>query len=1282
MGENDPNDFVALSPLELIGSRPVPPPEYYLHWEQKYIGGQDELLPVVAKSDAEDNPATHEEQQYSPRRRIERGGTQLSPPQLKYIFDQAIEKFIEKFQVQNLPTLNAKAYRVWIDSRRTRTKRIQIRAAQNDIQTLEARIASHRAKFLLVPWSSSVQALKGCRNTEPTVIDIQFLKWKIDTLGQKTCPDKPDPPQSKSFLRKKARAPLAAQEAGDVANNGVPGQETEFDDDDDLEGFIVSDEESDEEDGREEEQRVDDMEDSEDDLEEIDRSAKSSSPLDKSVMDTTHTPSDASEVASTPVRKSKITKAISKVIDLTESPPSAAFSANTTAVIDLTTPEKNSTTTPKGRKLMLTNRSISPLAISSGSVGDLPPYDNPIAIAEFPYEFWEKAGDADRLLIRVLYKLQDPQSLLRFFERYSEEQLWEHLCKVMMALQTGYDNVDGMKSRTFNHLTEIVQLGNMFMSCKFHKWGEELPSLLLKILRNSKSYWYHRFYKLCSCMDGYLNASSSPEPSSPSPLAKARKSTKRQITESDEDDEGPTKRRRIRNAADTDDDDVPVILSPHSTRKRPVVEDADAREARARNKERLDEQARRRAILKAKLAESGMTLGQGKTKHIINDAAALEQGHIHVNEEIGHRIKQHQVDGVRFMWNQVVAVTNEGAMQGCLLAHTMGLGKTMQVITLLVAIAEAASSPDPTISSQIPSSLKGTSRTLVLCPPGLIDNWMDELLFWTPGNTLGDFWKLSSTLSVKDRLQTISDWHGAGGVLIVGYEMLRNLVQNKAITNRQAPLTEVEHKRVLEELLSGPDIIIADEAHKLKNAKSSLASAASQFRSKCRIALTGSPLANNVEEYHSMIEFVQPGYLGDVVEFRVKYKEPIEAGLFADSADTDRREALKKLGVLNKELALKVNRADLSVLRNDLPPKKEFVMSVPLTDIQRKVYTLYVQSLQVDDTELTKDGEVKQATLWSWLATLSLLCNHPYCFNTKIQEGKADLPKADTLDNDALDDNVTAQLLDVPLSKAGLTTAFAEEVTRLFAAEDLTQTNLSNKVVVLCQILDAAKSAGDKTLVFSSSIPTLDFLEKLFMGQGRSLARLDGKTPIAKRQRLIKTFNSGNQEVFLISTTAGGLGLNLQSANRVVIFDFKYNPIQEEQAVGRAYRIGQLKPTFVYRFVCGGTFEDNVHNKTVFKSQLASRVVDKKSPLAYAKKKFGDFLFKPKDLPQQDLSEFQGMDPAVLDKILASQAQIATIRSIVQTDTFEMDDEDRLTPEEQQEVDRMIRELDLRRNNP
>jgi SNF2 family DNA or RNA helicase len=345
------------------------------------------------------------------------------------------------------------------------------------------------------------------------------------------------------------------------------------------------------------------------------------------------------------------------------------------------------------------------------------------------------------------------------------------------------------------------------------------------------------------------------------------------------------------------------------------------------------------------------------------------------------------------------------------------------------------------------------------------------------------------------------------------------------------------------------------------------------------------------------------------------------------------------LGVLKEDVSPKVHRADMSVLRDDLPPKKEFVITVPLTELQSQAYSIYVKSMMANVAR-NKNGEVAQATLWHWLAILSLLCNHPASFMSKLTERKEAAKKGAKAGTPISSTDQEDVGIDLNAShwKVGVSESLVYDEQKLFddEAANLESIELSNKTKILCQILDASKAAGDKTLVFSQSIPTLNFLEQMCNTQGRKYARLDGTTPMRQRQIHTKEFNAGNTEIYLISTTAGGLGLNLWGANRVVIFDFKFNPILEEQAVGRAYRIGQQKDVFVYRFVAGGTFEDSVHNKAIFKKQLASRVVDKKKPLAWAKKRLGEFLFEPKEVEQKDLSEFEGMDPEVLDKILVS----------------------------------------------
>ena len=207
--------------------------------------------------------------------------------------------------------------------------------------------------------------------------------------------------------------------------------------------------------------------------------------------------------------------------------------------------------------------------------------------------------------------------------------------------------------------------------------------------------------------------------------------------------------------------------------------------------------------------------------------------------------------------------------------------------------------------------------------------------------------------------------------------------------------------------------------------------------------------------------------------------------------------------------------------------------------------------------------------------------------------------------------------------------------------------------------------------MFSHSLPTLDLLESYVRRWDHNYVRLDGKTVMADRQQQTKDFNTGDSNVFLISTRAGGLGLNLPGANRVVIFDFRWSPMWEEQAVGRAYRIGQKKPVYVYRFIAGGTFEDKIRNQTEFKQQLATRVVDKKDPRR-SSSKLSKLLFKPlEEVEKEDVAGFMGKDPLVLDRLLV---QTDYVYKIAYTETFIRDEDDELTEEEEKEADRILRE--------
>ncbi|KAI0128911.1 hypothetical protein BJ170DRAFT_352241 [Xylariales sp. AK1849] len=674
--------------------------------------------------------------------------------------------------------------------------------------------------------------------------------------------------------------------------------------------------------------------------------------------------------------------------------------------------------------------------------------------------------------------------------------------------------------------------------------------------------------------------------------------------------------------------------SPSKKRKPTIIRDRAAQNLRESDQRRVQQQAERRKITRANMAITGGSTASQKSHLIINESKEDDQGFIYVNDSIAKFIKPHQIRGVTFMWNQIVM--DAQVRQGCLLAHTMGLGKTMQIITLLVAISEAAASDDPTISSQIPDDLK-KSRTLVLAPPGLVNNWVDEILMWTQwGHRLGDFFKIDADDTHTERCGIIQDWVDQGGVLIMGYDLFKKFI---------------DHTEVWEDLLEKPNIVIADEAHMMKNPKSKVHQATAGFRTHSRIALTGSPLANNVLEYHSMISWIAPNYLSDLREFRQDYATPIEAGLSVDSTAYERRKALTKLRVLKETVAPKVHRRTIAALKDELPPKIEFVISVPLTDMQRKAYEMYMNNRY-------SDGTANTARLFASLQVLGLLCNHPACFRQRLMQEK----------------NKAANAVDELTGNAALPPQLVSDALQCIPHSSIQSKDAeqhSRKIPLLNKILDESKKVGDRVLIFSQSIATLDYLEKILRRHQRHIVRLDGRTKMNLRQGMVKDFNKGRFDIFLISTTAGGLGLNITGANRVIIFDFKFNPQHEQQAVGRAYRLGQTKPVFVYRFICAGTFEEKLQNKGVFKMQLASRVVDKKNPIPKAQR-FEELFAMPGNPPKQDLKPLLGKD-RVLDNILNSELE-SSICSIVMADTFEEEnlEDEVLTKEEQDEAQRLI----------
>ena len=257
---------------------------------------------------------------------------------------------------------------------------------------------------------------------------------------------------------------------------------------------------------------------------------------------------------------------------------------------------------------------------------------------------------------------------------------------------------------------------------------------------------------------------------------------------------------------------------------------------------------------------------------------------VEVHKNLVKKLKPHQAGGIKFMFDAVFEskkVVEEGKVPGgAVLAHCMGLGKTLQTITLV-----------NTVHNAFPDVIR---RTLVLCPVNTVKNWEDEFEKWLKGDLAMDVHEMSGEKDNWGRADRLNHWFTEGGVLIMGYDMFRNLTQDaKKFKKKQR---DTFQKALVD---PGPDMVVCDEGHILKNLKSALNKAMNRITTKRRILLTGTPLQNNLAEYFSMVDFVKPKLLGTFGEFKNRFVNPIQNGQHSDSTDRDVRIMKKRSFILS-----------------------------------------------------------------------------------------------------------------------------------------------------------------------------------------------------------------------------------------------------------------------------------------------------------------------------------------------------------------------------------------------
>ncbi|KAG6533555.1 hypothetical protein ZIOFF_007430 [Zingiber officinale] len=481
-------------------------------------------------------------------------------------------------------------------------------------------------------------------------------------------------------------------------------------------------------------------------------------------------------------------------------------------------------------------------------------------------------------------------------------------------------------------------------------------------------------------------------------------------------------------------------------------------------------------------------------------------------EFLSGKLHPYQLEGLnflRFSWSKSTHV---------ILADEMGLGKTIQSIAFLASLFEENISP-----------------YLVVAPLSTLRNWEREFATWAPhmnvvmyvGSSQArevirkyEFYypKLKSKKHKKKKLMQSSNQNKQArikfNVLLTSYEM---------INMDSAVLKSIEW-----------ECMIVDEGHRLKNKESKLFHSLKLYSTKHRVLLTGTPLQNNLDELFMLMHFLDAGKFASIEDFQKEFK------------DINQEEQIDRL---HKMLAPHLLRRVKKDVMKDLPPKKELILRVELSNVQKEYYkAILTRNYQI----LARRGG-PQISLINVVMELRKLCCHAY-----MLEGVE--PAIEPTDaNEGF-----RQLLDA-----------------------------SGKMQLLDKMMVRLKEQGHRVLIYTQFQHMLDLLEDYLSYNKWTYERIDGKVSGSERQIRIDRFNAKNSTkfCFLLSTRAGGLGINLATADTVFIYDSDWNPHADLQAMARAHRLGQTNKVMIYRLITRGTIEERMMQMTKKKMILEHLVV-------------------------------------------------------------------------------------------
>ncbi|EKX35088.1 hypothetical protein GUITHDRAFT_158768 [Guillardia theta CCMP2712] len=489
----------------------------------------------------------------------------------------------------------------------------------------------------------------------------------------------------------------------------------------------------------------------------------------------------------------------------------------------------------------------------------------------------------------------------------------------------------------------------------------------------------------------------------------------------------------------------------------------------------------------------------------------------------GGVMRKYQIEGM--MW---ICSLYENGLNG-ILADEMGLGKTIQSVSFLAHLYSMG--------------VKGPF--MIVAPLSTVTNWQREFARWTPS--------IETVLyhGSKEERRALREQIGFENkvkhppsksfpVIITSFEVAMNDAKKLANLNWK--------------------YLIVDEGHRLKNKDCRLLRELKSLNSDNRLLLSGTPLQNNLTELWSLLHFILPDIFQDLATFQTwfDFDEELHAekGTARIIEEESKNKTVSKLHAILDPFLLRRLKTDVLI---NLPKKREYILMAPLTESQEKInksiadksldsfLSEQITEFEVTDGNWERQGAVnnKAMSLMNVLMQMRKNCNHPYLFTAPF----------DSLGNIVVDERL--------VKSAG-------------------------KLQLLDRMLTILRKNGHKVLIFSQMTKMLDLLEDYLELRGWPSHRIDGTVNWKDRQSLMDDYNSptSNSFVFLLSTRSGGLGINLTTADTVIIYDGDFNPQQDLQAMDRCHRIGQTKPVSVFRLITVQSVESKIFERASNKRKL------------------------------------------------------------------------------------------------